>query len=194
MIALSTLISLAGLWFLLNWLYRDYRDDVFKLHLFKQRDRLFDLAADGKLAFDHPAYGMMRMALNAYLYNAQRTSFLWLVFAGFASGKSEDVRLEIGERVERWEKAMASLPEDVRSELLDIREQMNFRLIDHIIFTSPLFWLAVAPVVLSLVISLFGRAATDGVRRFVVRTANVDSIDFVAPGVVSDADGMKVLA
>lgn len=59
--------------------YRRYRVLVLRNSLFEARDALFAAAAQGKLSFDDPAYGMTRVLLNGMLRQADAFSVLHFV-------------------------------------------------------------------------------------------------------------------
>ena len=73
------LFSFAGLWVLFFWHYREYRVDNFRQRLFAIRDELFDLGRAGVIAFDHPAYGVVRTLINGFIRFANRIGVLSLL-------------------------------------------------------------------------------------------------------------------
>src|SRR6266513_245936 len=80
---LASVVSVLLLAVLYFWLYRDYRMDLFRHRLFRLRDELFDVARDGALSFDHPAYGLLRMTLNGFIRFGGRlgvVTVLWLIW------------------------------------------------------------------------------------------------------------------
>src|SRR5688572_19860233 len=86
-------LGLYGLWLLWTWLYRDYRIDLFRDRMFALRQDLFDLAAQGVIPFDHPAYGALRRTMNGFIrladqVNLTATLALALEVRGF---KPQDV-------------------------------------------------------------------------------------------------------
>ena len=57
-----------------------FRLDCFRQKMFLVRDELFDYAADGNIAFDDPAYILLRRQMNAMIrYGHQITLFRALV-------------------------------------------------------------------------------------------------------------------
>src|SRR6266566_4122568 len=83
--ALGTTLSSLGLWVLFQWLYRDYRVDLFRQRVFALRAELFEVGASGKISFDDPAYRMLRSMMNGYIRFAHRISLPLLLF-GARSG------------------------------------------------------------------------------------------------------------
>lgn len=64
----------------LSWLffveYQKYRVDVLRYRLFVIRDALFKYASEGKIDFDHPAYGTTRNIINALIYSSEKLSIM----------------------------------------------------------------------------------------------------------------------
>jgi hypothetical protein len=69
-----TTLGLCLLVVLVLFLWREYRVDVFRQRIFLIRDELFDLAAEGRISFDAPAYGSLRTILNGYIRFAHKMS------------------------------------------------------------------------------------------------------------------------
>ena len=58
----------AACWaFLFLKMIPEMRLDSFRQNMFAIRDELFDFAADGNIAFDHPAYMMLRNQMNGFI-------------------------------------------------------------------------------------------------------------------------------
>ncbi|MCH8344189.1 MAG: hypothetical protein IH983_09385 [Planctomycetes bacterium] len=60
-------LCLGGLWFVYQFVWKKSLLDHFRQKLFAIRDELFMDAARGKLAFEDPAYGMLRMLSNSLI-------------------------------------------------------------------------------------------------------------------------------
>jgi hypothetical protein len=78
-IALQSLVSLSIILWLLFWGLPAYRLERYRQALFDVRDRLFDYAAEGSIAFEDPAYGMLRSTINGFIRFAHRISFSHVV-------------------------------------------------------------------------------------------------------------------
>lgn len=80
----ASLASIVLIMWVLFWLYPDYQVDVFRQKMFQLRDELFDEAAQGKISFNDPAYGMLRSAMNGHIRFAHQSNiwqallFSWL--------------------------------------------------------------------------------------------------------------------
>jgi len=76
MTALQSIISLSIILFLVLALFNQYRVDALRQELFEIRDRLFDEAAKGNIAFGSHAYRATRTVLNGLLRFGHRISLL----------------------------------------------------------------------------------------------------------------------
>lgn len=63
-------IGLGSLWVAYNFLYRPAIVTLFRQQLFSLRDRLFMEAVSGRISFDDPQYGMLRLAIQRTIRTA----------------------------------------------------------------------------------------------------------------------------
>jgi hypothetical protein len=133
-----SLASLAFLWINLCWLYRSYRLDLFRQRMFAVRDRLFDMGISGEIAFDDPAYGMLRSTINGIIHNGHRCGLMdiFILFALCAFDKGFEASSAQHEK--DWEAALSKLPIETRQKLTEIRNQALLWVFDQIVFTSVL--------------------------------------------------------
>lgn len=142
LLAVSTVISLIGLWVVFFWLYRDYRVDLFRDRMFALRSELFDLAASGAVSFDDPAYAAMRTMINGYIRFAHRISLLVIILISRKKGAKESA----AQTSTRLMTLLSKHPPEVRQRLEAILGRMHFFVIDQIILTSTSMWLFLIPV------------------------------------------------
>lgn len=71
--------------------WRKFVLDAVRQFLFQLRDRVFLLAADGKLAFDDPIYIEFRSLINGIIRNLHDFSIFNLVFADESDGPRETI-------------------------------------------------------------------------------------------------------
>lgn len=152
--AVSSLLSILGLWVMLFWLYRDYRVDLFRQRMSKIRDELFDLADRGEIAFDHPAYGLWRNTLNGFIRSAHRLTLLQVVLFLCANRRQPLPALETPFEA-RWRTASKDLEPEVRTELEDSIRRAHILVIKHLVHGSPLLLLS---VVVPLLLLFLGRS------------------------------------
>lgn len=146
--ALPSLLSLAGIWILLFWLYRDYCVDKFRQDMFAIRDELFDAARSGQLRFDHPAYGVLRSTMNGFIRFAHRFTLLQaLLMVAIAK---ESIELETSDSFPiRWKTAIADLDGEALKLMTRYRLRMNLLVIRYVLVSSPI-------LLLTLVVPLAG--------------------------------------
>ncbi|MDR3570275.1 MAG: hypothetical protein P4L43_19810 [Syntrophobacteraceae bacterium] len=133
-------ISLMGIIYLLLWLYKDYATDSFRQRMFALRDRLFDDAAQGFVAFDHPSYGLLRGTMNGYIRFGHRLSLLeTITLIIFIRNEADTISVKYTFE-KRWKVATAGMsPHHAVERLNDYRSDMNRLVLKHLIFGSPLF-------------------------------------------------------
>lgn len=141
-VALASITSIFGLWVLVFWVYCDYRVDSFRQDMFALRDSLFDQAADGKIAFDTPAYGLLRTTMNGFIRFGHRLtlpSFLCIAFA-LRGSNSRQTNTPFSRRLAA---SLGALDREQRHLLLDYHRKMNILLVRHLLLSSPLLVLSV---------------------------------------------------
>ena len=168
------------LWIFLCGPYREYRDDLLRQRLFVLRDRLFDAARRGRLEFSHPAYCKLRTLLNGYLLSAEHLSLTYF-FLLHRTAANDPELLEFEQRFRvRFDEALATLPGDVRKELVQIRSRATLLLVEHVIMTSPIFWVTVVPVLSVLVVRTLGRSMRDRIHRALAGGRRAETLEFMS--------------
>jgi hypothetical protein len=137
---LSSGLSLLGLAWLYFWLYRDYRRDLLRTRLFKLRADLFDAARDGRIDFNHPAYGLLRSTLNGFLrYGHRMGAFRLVMTALFVDPREME---ELYRFRSKWQKALRSLDPEARDWVEGLRAQAHGALFSHLLATTGLVYLS----------------------------------------------------
>jgi hypothetical protein len=116
------------------------RLDGFRQKMFGIRDELFDYAADGGIAFDHPAYVLLRRQMNGFIrYGHQLTVFRCLMTAAIHKISGDALQ---GVWFSEWQKALDSIDDDrVREKLEDFHDRGMMLAIKRLLFGSPLLWM-----------------------------------------------------
>lgn len=127
---LASLVGLAGLWAIWYYLWKPQRVDIFRQKLFALRDELFDIAANGEVSFDDPAYTRLRFLLNGMIRYAHRISFPLLLISMMA------LKDEPESSKPDWKQTLPSLPVATREKLNEIHERMVDAFTKHLIFGS----------------------------------------------------------
>ena len=138
------LFFILALWVFFYWIYRDYRVDVFRQKLFRLRDELFMLAANGDLDFEHTAYGMTRMTLNGFLRFADRFN---IISAILMARKMRDAQESVTRFELILEQSMNQLDDETKDAVTSIISRMHLVIAEQLILTSLLFWVFIVPVV-----------------------------------------------
>lgn len=142
LIAIKSLLGLLVFWFFLFYLWRDYREDAFRDHVFSIRDRLFAFAARGGVSFDNPAYTILRFRMNVVLRYAHEFS-LRNVLAVILLMPRPTRNPELA----RWEAAVKQLPsETARQELLAFNTTLAIAIAQLIIYRSFFLYLIIRPL------------------------------------------------
>lgn len=131
----SSGLSLMGLVWLFFWLYRDYRRDLFRARLFSLRADLFDGAADGRISFDHPAYGLLRSTFNGFLRFGHRFGTLRMIAMALVLDREWFLR-DGRDFDRRWREALRTLDPEQRDWLSRLRNEMHKVFFRHLLATS----------------------------------------------------------
>jgi hypothetical protein len=111
--ALYSALALLGLWLFTFALWNDYRLDAFRDHVFSIRQELFFYAAIGSVAFNHPAYVMLRYRMNVILRYGDEFTLTKAILSAFIQPTTSAI-----ESKELWEKALQSSLSNETSEAL----------------------------------------------------------------------------
>jgi len=144
MIIAAVIIGL--FWWLFAFEYRSYRIDLARQVLFAIRDSLFDEAAQDKIEFSNPAYGMTRSTLNGMIRFTHELSFVRLVIL-LITQKYIDKSVFIDRYNERFKEALANAKEDERKLLEATLMKAHLVVFDHIVHTSLILSVTLLPLV-----------------------------------------------
>lgn len=133
-IAVASFISLAGLWCLIFFGYRAYCIDRFRQKLFTLRDRLFDEALVGHVAFDDKMYGLTRLTINGFIRYAHEMDLVSFLFL-FVSRREHDAGFENYKK--RSAAAEAELSSKKKAIYQDYHRDMNELVVKHVVMSSP---------------------------------------------------------
>jgi hypothetical protein len=142
-IALISIIILMALWICIYYLWRDYRLDSFREHLFSIRDRMFMYAAEGNIRFDHPAYTSTRSRANLLIRHGHQ-----LTLTRFIIVIATHPMLSAPTVVEEWEKLTTDLSTDVRLKMLEFRLCISVASLQHMVYSSFFRYMLVRPITL----------------------------------------------
>jgi hypothetical protein len=124
---IMSLLGLIALWAFWYYLWKPQRVDTFRQKLFCLRSDLFDLAAEGIVPFDHPAYTQLRLLINGLIRFAHRASLPVLIVAVAQSGNAPSDSLTA------WLRNVQKLPENERKQLLAVYASVSVAFAKHLI-------------------------------------------------------------
>ncbi len=134
-------VVVAILWAILLFGLIPYaRLDGFRQEMFAIRDELFDYAADGNIAFDHPAYMLLRKQMNGLIrYGHQLTVFRFsmTVISHKVAGRPANTQW-----LHEWQKAIDSIEDErVRKGLGDFHDRAMGLAFGRLLAGSPVHWI-----------------------------------------------------
>jgi hypothetical protein len=159
------IIALAGLGVVCcGW--RAYNRDAFRQRAFAIRDELFDFAANGSIAFNDPAYTLLRSRMNATIQYSHRLTFgeafLPLLFMILRNEASDPPRHYVA-----WEKAVAKHPKETRDALNEFNNRFASLLASHLMRNTPVAW----PILLLIAV---GYGLTEAVKEVRKRITTIE--------------------
>lgn len=179
-LVLQSTVCIAIFLILVFRLWPAHRCDSFRQNMFAIRDRAFDYAASGKIAFDHPSYRLLRQSMNGYIRYAHRLTFFRLcltVLHWKVLGQTPELKWVRG-----WEGSLKTLPPDVQQDLLVFHGAAMRLVIKHVVTGSPVLLLLLG---LTFILQI-GQAGWRNLRKFCYdSSAHVVSI-FIDPRLVEE--------
>lgn len=157
----------AGFWvFVFCKMIPDWRLDSFRQNMFAVRDELFDYAADGKIAFDHPAYLLLRRQMNGFIrYGHHLTGFRGILTVAIHKISGSPPRTNWNAE---WQEALNSIAESaVRQELEQFHHRGMMLAFKRLLQGSPLLWI----ITLVFMVQLSFQGAANGVMQLVKTAA-----------------------
>jgi hypothetical protein len=139
--ALSSLLGLFGLWIVVNYLWRDFRNDAFREDIFSVRDEMFLYAAQNKISFEDPAYTWMRGRMNGLLRHGHGLTLTrLLLLATICQDMNPPASLLA------WEFAVEKLPSEVRDKLREFNLRTSIYVLQHVVYYSFFRYLLLRPL------------------------------------------------
>lgn len=124
--ALVALIALGGIGLIFYGPWQKWCEEYARQSVFKIRDEIFDLAADGQLSFDDPAYKHLRDSLNSVIRFAHGITIPSIIVMEIGAIKSE-------QKESTFSKAIQSLEDhDLRAKLFEKQS----RVLDAVCFLA----------------------------------------------------------
>lgn len=165
-VALTTTVGVTFL-FVIYFLWRRLRLDIFRDHLFRLRERWFDLALDpdSTLQFDNPLYRSVEQSLCGMLQFAHRVSFSFVVLVRIGE-RIQNIETDV-EPIERIAKNVKRIPDEyTRTRAVEIWTGIPVAILKHMMFTSLVFLLLTS---IQFVLLLLRRRHTRAAKESVVK-------------------------
>lgn len=170
-----SLISIAGLLYLIFWRYKAYRIDAFRQDIFEIRDELFEYAKNHKISFNHPAYGTLRSLMNGFIRFGHQVTFPRLFLLGILLRNSTLKNYESFS--ERWLKTTKDLKKDEKRDLNILLQKVHYSIFRHLILTSPECIVTILPPLVLLALSKY---YIDKLNKLLFKSnENIDGIAYV---------------
>jgi hypothetical protein len=140
-IVLKSVLALLGLWLFLVYVWRDFRLDSFRDHVFTIRDTMFKYAAEGYVRFDHPAYALLRNRMNVVLRYAHEFTLTRIIVAIL----TQDIHAK-SNPFPKWQKALESLPAETQDKMREFNTCLAEAMLKHMVFSSFFLYLLARPL------------------------------------------------
>lgn len=135
-----------AIFYLFFFLYKDYMNDYTRQELFKLRDRLFDYAADGNIAFDDEAYKTTRTMINGVIrFTHSITLTHWLMMTFFSSDEHRNYEKQFSAQ---FAVAISKLNQDQQKMVKDVLVDTHLLIANHLLKTSPLLLITIEPILI----------------------------------------------
>lgn len=150
-------ISIAVLWNIHFWLYKDFVVDHYRQNLFELRDKLFDEATSGLIEFSHPAYCVLRRTMNGFIRFGHTTGILNILLSYFFVRKNPIAKKAKYTFDNKFNESIKDLDEPTKKRLFEYRKELNLLLAKQLLMESPLFFffLGVTLIILVVPVILF---------------------------------------
>ena len=165
-VALTTTVGVAFL-FVIYFLWRRLRLDIFRDHLFRLRERWFDLALDpdSTLRFDSQLYRSVEQSLCGMLQFAHRVSFSFVVLVRIGE-RIGNIETDV-EPIERITRNIKKIDDTyTRNKAVEIWTGIPVAILNHMVQTSIVFFLLTA---VQFVLLLLRRRHTRAAKESVVK-------------------------
>ena len=128
-------VAIALVCVLVFWCWHNYRVDALRHRLFTLRDELFDYALSSGLAFNDPAYVMLRSSINRTLRFAHNISLprVLLMASLMRCASFEGI---LADHKRKWESALSQLPDEPRGTIENLHERVLLEIAKHMVFGS----------------------------------------------------------
>jgi hypothetical protein len=144
-IIVQSALSLIVLIFIVFVWWPNQRADLFRQQMFALRDELFDFALDGRIAFDDPAYKLLRSLMNGtirYAHNLTPYRTLVSILRSKCTSNQPTNAWSVS-----WERALKGAEDtDTRNQLVMFHSRANMLILSQLVL-SPGLLITILPFV-----------------------------------------------
>jgi hypothetical protein len=133
---LQSALGLLLLWYLLCFLTRDYIVDAFREELFALRDELFNYVGSIRLSHEDEKHTLLRSFINSMIRFSHKLTFFRLLLS--VVSKARYPKMYTNDHLERWNRALESLPPDQKDKLRGIMARVMRAAALQMVWRSPL--------------------------------------------------------
>jgi hypothetical protein len=132
---LQSALGLFLLWYLFCFRVRDYVVDAFREELFASRDELFNYVASIGLSHEDERHTILRNFINSTIRFSHKLTFFRVVLAQIS--KTRYPAMYTDDQLERWKRALDSLPDDQKEKLICILHRVMRAAALQMVWRSP---------------------------------------------------------
>ncbi len=164
------------------------RLDSFRQQMFSIRDDLFDFAADGHIAFNDPAYVLLRKQMNGFIRYAHHLTVFRILMT--AAIQKLSGRPAPNEWSPDWERARAAIKSEyVRERLDEIHRRAVNLAVKRLLIGSPVLWSITSIFLVQLLFEGAAKSVSQlirmAARKALTGPINDRSIEEIAQGVAA---------
>lgn len=159
--AAHLMLAFGALWVLCFLLWKEYRLDSLRERLFFLRQKLFNLALEGQISFDDPAYAYLRVRLNSMIRFGHRFTVARLVIISLLRRRSCEFD-DANQYEARWKEALQRLTPEQQEVLLSIHDDALVIAVRHMLSGSP--------VLLVILVAFATWSVVNGAANHVIRS------------------------
>ncbi|MBL8271209.1 hypothetical protein [Steroidobacter sp.] len=139
LVVVANLLVIGALLWLFDVLYRAYRLDLLRFHIFRARDDLFLAAERGEIAFEDRAYGMTRQMLNGMIRYAHVLGLWRAVALILFQRRTADIK-ELERFWASYGEAIKALPLHSRKQVMRAMAEAHVAILSYLCHTSLLLF------------------------------------------------------
>ena len=130
-------LSVAGIVFTIFFLLSDYRLDLYRQELFHLRDKLFNVAVEAEVDFDHPGYRLLNLRINSLIRYAHKTNLKTLLLLAFVDLFDSEFSRAGKRSMRAFSMALKGLSRFQQFELINLHDEVIGAVFKRVFFIEP---------------------------------------------------------